>query len=264
METRTKDLLLGVIFGGWIGLVYSYCTMAFNWMLMPGIPLKPPQGGAVFDYILTYILAGAAMGLVCTIPKSFWLGVALGGVASALFLTTSALFRSATVTDLFLTAMFGFMYTFLPTAVLMMPASWLIRLGVNAQHIPADQPELWARKVFIPVLVTLVIVGLGAFSIYNRDQRDGFHLVNRLILENRLKSSSDELPASLRTVQGFLDGAQGPYALSISDDLENFMGPQPVAGELSQFLVVADFESGLRFACIFQGNVTSVPYCTNF
>jgi hypothetical protein len=42
------------------------------------------------------------------------------------------------------------------------------------------------------------------------------------------------------------------------------MGPQPVGDQLSQYLIVADFETGLRFACIFQPGVTVVPYCTNF
>jgi hypothetical protein len=65
-------------------------------------------------------------------------------------------------------------------------------------------------------------------------------------------------------VQGYLQGAVGPYVLELSSDIDNFMAPQPVGDQLSIYLIVAEFKTGFRFACIFQGSETEVPVCTNF
>ena len=69
---------------------------------------------------------------------------------------------------------------------------------------------------------------------------------------------------SFERVEGYLNGAVGPYVLELSGDVENFMAPQPVGDQLSTYLIVAEFETGFRFACIFQGSETVVPVCTNF
>jgi hypothetical protein len=51
--------------------------------------------------------------------------------------------------------------------------------------------------------------------------------------------------------------------LEYTDQVETFMGPRPVTGEMSQFLIIAEFENGFRFACVFARTTIS-PNCTNY
>ncbi len=264
MKNRATDIRNGVLFGAWLGAIYALGTMALNWILLPGILLHPMQGDTLGGYLLLYGFVGAVLGLISAIPESPWLGTALGGLASAFVITISSLFTSGITAETIFGLVFGFLYAFLPLAVLLMPVAWLIRAGVNAQHPDPDHPELWARRYLIPGVLSLVVMGIGLLSTYDADQRNGFHIVQKLIADSAGIASVEALPKSLQTVQGYIEGRQGPYQLSLSDDIEHFMGPQPVGGKLTQFLIVADFPSGLRFACIFQAGVTLAPYCTNF
>jgi hypothetical protein len=264
MNQHSKDVLFGILFGAWLGGIYSFSTMAFNMISLPGIPLKPVHGNNIFEFLGYYCFIGAVLGLISSLPHNPWLGMVAGGASSSFILSISILFTSSLTAETVFRTLFAFVYTFLPMSVILMPAAGLIRIGVNAQHPDPDRPELWARRYLWPFLVTVVTLVVGSFALYSADQRAGFRQVNTLIVENRGVSSVDALPKSLQTVQGYIDGAKGPYALSLSDRLEDFMGPQPVGDQLSQYLIVADFETGLRFACIFQPGVTVVPYCTNF
>lgn len=265
MEKRLGDILFGTFFGAWIGLAYSISSMTFNMILLPGIPLKVPLGETLPEYLVLYAVIGGVMGLIVSLPSSPWMGIALGGIAASFTISISSLFSSPGISgDTIFRLFFSFAYIFLPLAVILMPVGWLIRAGVNAQHPDPDRPELWARRYLIPTVLTILVIILGSFSIFDADQRAGFRSVNNLIQSARGITTVSELPGSLQTVQGYVQGAVGPYDLAESGDVENFMGPQPVGDELSIFLIVAEFDSGLRFACIFQGTKTIVPYCTNF
>jgi hypothetical protein len=264
MIQRRKDLINGIIFGAWLGAIYALGTMLLNWLLLPGIALLPLQGNTMAEYLLLYAFVGSVLGLVSSLPESPWLGVALGGASSAFVISVSGLFTTQFSAETVFRLVFGFLYTFLPMSVLLMPVAWLVRAGVNAQHPDPDHPELWARRYLIPAVLTFLVLALGTFSSFDGNQRDGIRIVRQLILDSKGIGTVEQLPKSLQTVQGYIQGRSDSYRFTISDDIENFMGPQPVGGKLSQFLVVVDFQTGLRFACIFQAGVTVAPYCTNF
>lgn len=265
MFQSRKELIFGTLMGAWLGFVYALASQAINWISLPGIPLKPPQGDDITSYLLSYLAMGALLGLVSSLPHSTLGGVALGGGVSAFIVSLASLVEPSGVDNTIFRAFFLFTYTFLPLAVLLMPAAWVIRLALNAQQPDPDHPELWARRYLIPLVITLGIVVVGTFSLYSADEREAMRIVNTLVVNARNAQSVDALPGSLKNVSGYLAGAQGRYALSYSDDLENFMGPQPVGDQLAVFLVVVEFrETGLRFACVFQGGETVTPYCTNF
>jgi len=264
MHKRRQDLIFGFLFGAWLGAMYAFGTMLLNWLLLPGISIRPMQGNTLGDYLLLYAFVGAVLGFISALPESPWLGVALGGASSAFVISISTLFTSDFSAETVFRLMFGFVYTFLPLAVLLMPVAWLVRAGVNAQHPDPDRPELWARRYLIPGVLTILVVGIGLLSTYDANQREGIRIVRQLILDTQATTSVEALPKSLQTVQGYLGSRGVPYEFSISDQIENFMGPQPVGGKLTQFLVVVTYQTGLRFACIFQAGVTTAPYCTNF
>ena len=98
MEERRGDVLFGTFFGAWIGLVYSFCTMAFNWIVLPGIPLKVPQGESLGEYLALYGAIGAVMGLIVSLPSSPWMGIALGGIAASFAISISSLFSAPEIT----------------------------------------------------------------------------------------------------------------------------------------------------------------------
>ena len=201
MENRRGDVLFGTFFGAWIGLAYSLCTMVFNWIILPGIPLKVPQGGSLGEYLVLYSAIGAVLGLIVSLPSSPWLGIALGGIAASFAISISSLFSAPEISgETIFRVFFSFAYIFLPFAVILMPVGWLIRAGVNAQHPDPDRPELWARRYLIPVVLTILVIVLGSFSIIGTDERVGFRKVDELI------QSSIGVKSEIRAAGVFREG----------------------------------------------------------
>jgi hypothetical protein len=264
MKSRRQDILYGVIFGAWCGFIYSFWSQACNWLFLPGIPLSPSQGGSPGGYILLYVFIGGVLGGISSVPAGKWTGVAVGGLAASFFVTISGLFTPAAAQESVSRTLIVLVYTFLPMTVLLLPVAWVIRRGVEAQHIDPNKPYLWGRRFLIPMLLTLGVVVIASTSLYNPDQRKAVQTINQMILESQGVDDQAQLPKIFQTIAGYVKRADGHYALSVTDDIENFMGPQPVGGELSQFLIVADFESGLRFACIFQAGKSQSSYCVNY
>lgn len=264
MFSTRRSVFFGVCFGGFLGFAYALSTMLVNWLFLPNIPLKPVQTDSAASYFMLYLAIGAVLGFITGLPSSGLLGVFLGGFCSALVIAIISLFQPSTQEETIYRAFFIFAYTFLPMGVILMPAAGLIRLGINAQNPDPDHPELWARRYLVPALVTLGVITIGSFSLFDANTREGFRVVNNMILASQTAQSAVDLPAPLQAVQGYWELGRGDYQLAYSDDLENFMGPQPVGDQLLVFLVVAEFDSGLRFACVFLGGETRVPTCTNF
>lgn len=255
---RHQVLIFGAIFGAWIGLIYAWVSQAINWILLPGIAITPPPGG-LFLYIFQYAGIGALLGIISSIPENRVLGMVLGGFVSTVLLTI-ATFSRAWGQDIFGSTVLLMMCTFMPLIVLLAPIALLIRAGVDAQNIPQDRPYLWARRYLIPIFLTVIAVGLGLLSMFSKDHRQAIEYVNVLIQEGSRAGSESDLPKPLLDVPGFLENGQGPYTLTWSDRTDTFFGPRPVGAELSQFLVIASFENGFSFACVFSTN-RSQPNC---
>jgi hypothetical protein len=143
----------------------------------------------------------------------------------------------------------------------MMPVAYLIRAGVDAQQQDySDRPYLWARKIVIPLALTLIAVLLGSFSLYSKEQRLAIQKVHAFIEQGKQSQNIQTLPKPLQDVSGYLENARGSYTLDWSGGVDTFMGPRPAGSELSQFLVIARYENGFAFACVFSSNRT-VPNC---
>lgn len=260
MDQRQKKKLwiFGALFGAWMGGVYAFVSGAINGIVMPNIPVAPPEGGLAL-YLLEYALFGAFLGWVSSIPENKGLGMALGGLATAVILVIITLTRTWGL-SIFGGTLLYVSCTFMPLIVLMMPISLLIRAGVDAQYVAPDRPYLWARKYLIPLVLTLLAVIMGAFSIYSNEQREAIKTVNQLVLQSRQAGSFSALPKPLQDVTGYLENAHGKYTLAWSDRVDTFFGPVPADSELSQFLVIARFENGYAFACVFSNN-RNIPNC---
>lgn len=257
---RRGQILFGTLFGAWLGGFYAFCSLAVNWIALPGIPLAAPDGG-VQGFILRYALLGAVLGLFTSIPASTWAGVVLGGIVGALIssaVSVASQWGDAAV----IRTIIVLLYTFFPLAVILMPIAYAIRRGLDAQVVDPDRPYLWARRYLVPLLLTLVVLGLAALSLYSSDVRRAFRQNHEIVTAALQTKSKAELPQSLREVQGFRENAVPEYEMYYSENAEEFMGPRPAADESSQFLIYTQFASGYRIACVYS-SATSVPNCTN-
>jgi hypothetical protein len=255
---RKNIIIFGALFGAWMGGVYAFVSGAINGLFLPTIPLAPPEGSLIL-YLFEYMLFGAFLGAVSAYPESKLFGMGLGGLATALILVIISLTRSWG-TSVFGGAALYLACTFMPLIVLMMPISLLVRAGVDAQQVRQDRPYLWARKYMIPMALTLIAVILGAFSLYSPEQRQAILTTNSLIAQAKQAGTQSQLPAPLQPVSGYLENAHGPYTLDWSDNMDSFFGPRPAGAELSQFLIIARYQNGFSFACVFSSNRT-VPNC---
>ena len=259
LKSRRFQIVFGTLFGAWLGCVYAFCTQAINWIFLPGIPLAEPEGGLNL-YIVTYLLLGAVLGLASSIPSATMSGVVVGGLLGS-FLSAWVAVMAQWGDVIVIRTIILLIYTFLPLAVLLMPLAFLIRRGVDAQTIDPDKPYLWGRRILWPVVLTLAAVGMAGFSLYSAEVRHAFRYTHEMVQMGLQASSSDELPRSLREVQGFRESAISAYELYWSDNADEFFGPRPASGEMSQFLIFTRFMNGYRIACVFSAT-TSVPNCT--
>ena len=261
LQHRRYFIIFGTLFGAWLGGIYAFWSQAVNWVALPGIPLTPP-GNGLPQYIVQYILVGALMGLITSLPHASAAGITLGGFLGALAVSGLAI-RNEWGKEDFLRSFILLLYTFFPLVVLFLPIAFMVRRGTDAQEVERGQPELWARRVIIPMMLTLVIVVIGSFSLHDGDVRGAIRYMDTLIKESRQAPDAEGLARPLLDVKDYYPNANQPYSLAWSDKVETFFGPRPATGEMSQFLIIATFENGFRFACVFS-RTTNVPNCTNY
>lgn len=255
---RGRPWLTGILFGAWIGGVYALASGGINQLFLPDVPLAPPPGGFGV-YLVRYVLFGGFLGFICSLPENTAVGLVLGGLATAIMLVTQVLARTWGQESLGGLMMY-LVCIFMPLVILLMPISFLIRAGVDAQKVHYDRPYLWARKYIVPFILTLVAISLGALSLYSKDERLAIRTVNEMILEGRQSNNIRSLPKSLQDVSGYLENGRGNYNLTWSDRVDTFPGPVPAGAELSQFLVIAHYDNGFAFACVFSSKV-GIPNC---
>lgn len=260
-KRRRFFIIFGVVFGAWLGGMYAFWSQAVNWIALPGIPLTP-LGNNLNQYLFQHILIGALLGFVTSLPAASAAGISLGGLLGAVAVTGLAV-RNEWGSETLLRTVILLLYTFLPLVVLFMPIAFLVRRGTDAQEVDPDRPYLWARRYVIPLLLTFLILLIASFSLYTDDARNAFRYMRTMLENSQPAQTIEALPRSLQLVQGYLENAKGPYSLGWSDKVETFMGPVPATGGLSQFLIIATYENGFQFACVFS-RTTTVPNCTNY
>ncbi len=101
-------------------------------------------------------------------------------------------------------------------------------------------------------------------SLYSGFGRQALTQANELVQLGMLAPDSDSLPAALKHVDGFIQGAQGAYTLELSDNPDLLPVQRPIApyGE-QEFAVFVRFENGFRFGCAFTSTFPN-PSCGNY
>lgn len=255
--SRQSLRIAGMVFGAWISWLYAFLSDEINRLFLPGIPL-PPASGGYWSYYGGALLAGALIGLACTWPDSPWLGALWGGLSGALL----SLLAPWQQVDGSSPQIFGVVVltatTFIPLVVLLMPLSLLVRRSVEQLPLPGE--ALHPSKVWLPLLVTALVAAVGISRLFPQEVRDAFYSTQALIESAQQVKRSDQLPAPLQDVKGFIPNANGRYTLEWSDRVEQFFGPHPVSNRLnSDFLIIARYQNGFSLACIFAPGARQPP-----
>jgi hypothetical protein len=249
--------VLGAIFGAWIGLIYALGSHLLNRFAIPGIPLGEPAGGLAM-YLMGNILGVGLIGMVAAWPSSSFGGAAAGGLIGAATLFITAYFQNFSSYESVVAGLFFTGLTFLPLAALLIPVAWLLRFAGEALYSETKKP-FFKRPIWRPMLLTLLAVVTATFSMYDEDVRKAF-MTTQKIMEAGMESGSQEsLPANLRFAYSFHERAQGRWVLEYTDRTELYTEQHPASfREMSDFLILAKFESGYVAGCYFAPDVYEI------
>jgi hypothetical protein len=254
MNDRSRRAL-GAIFGLVLGLTYGLVSQTINQIALPGLPFYQEGPGTVASIVLI-TLGGAVMGLLAAWPDETIPGVILSAVGAAILstLATFLMIRSSPASEERIAGALALLViTFPPRALIFAPIAWSIRkvLGVWEDEVRRETlslPKIALSAAALPVLGIL----LGALALHPQDARYALKTTNELIQSGMLATSRDQLPPALVPVDGFLQGARGPYTLLLSDDPDSLPVQRPMSSYLVQeYAVFVNFANGFRFGCAF-------------
>jgi hypothetical protein len=249
--------VLGAIFGGWIGLIYALGTYFLNRLAVPGIPLGEPMGGLAL-FLFGNVFGIAVMGMAAAWPTNSFGGAAIGGLIGATTLFITSYFQNfqsyeSVVASLFITAL-----TFLPLAALLIPVAWLLRFAVEALYNENRVP-FFKRPIWRPMAITVLAVAIATFSMYDAEVRKAFVTTQKIMEAGMQASSQERLPANLRFAYHFHERAQGRWVLEYTDRAELYTEQHPASyREMSDFLILAKFDSGYVAGCYFAPDVYEI------
>ncbi|MDD5468145.1 MAG: hypothetical protein PHS96_10080 [Anaerolineales bacterium] len=243
---------LGFFVGLSMGFCYGGLSQLSNALLLPGVPLFQAEPGRWITLALI-TLAGGAMGLAAAWPGDTLPGVilsALAGAALSSFMAMRSVPVGTETAGQVYTLLF---FTFLPRAVIFLPAAALVRWAINTWESEIQVVTFSVRKLALSLggLLGLAIV-VGLLSIYPAQARYALRTTNGLILAGFQTTSPDALPEALLPVDRFFELAEGPYTLQLSNEPDLLPVQRPMAAYgAEEYAVFVLFENGFRFGCAF-------------
>jgi hypothetical protein len=255
--------ITGVILGTGMGLLYAILSQYINVIVLPGIPLFETSPGRLSATLLS-TLGGAALGLIAAWPASVLAGVAFSGLAGALGVVIGSFLNTTGSQGMVASLAFNLFYIFIPMIVMFMPIGALIRWGINTLTIHNDGSDAPAWQKIAIVGGILVAAGVvGSLGLYSPEEQNGLRAINTVILSGVIAQAREELPDSLRSVNGFVENASEVYSLEVTDETDLYQGPIPEASnEMSRVTVLVRFQNGFSFVCI-DGRGIDEPLCRN-
>lgn len=245
---RRVGIFLGIV----IAVLYGFASQVINKLALPNIPFAQPPFGLIGN-LLILIVSGAAIGLVCAMPKSSSDGivrasaVSVGVIIIHWFLTRPLLTGESQLTFTNLLGLFGLFITAIP-------AMMLLRLAIDNQTDTLEKP-VWAwERVRIPLGILVLVSVAGAFSVFPAHVQMAFNDLQALIQSGLTVSRSADLPPALREangVSGFLDFASEDYTLEQSSSFE-LLGDLSLKNERGNAILVAVFPRGAIIACAYS------------
>ena len=254
MNERSRRVL-GALVGLLVGLVYGLVSQTINLIALPGLPLYQEGPGTVVN-ILLIILGGGLMGLLVAWPDETIPGVITSSVVAAAVSTLATIIyvRSTTVAaDRMAGAYAVLLISFLPRAFIFAPLAWLIRRTVGVWESEVVRETLSFGRMALSLTLPLVLaVVFGALALHPKDARYALKTTDELIQAGTGATSRDQLPSALVPVDGFIQGARGPYTLLLSDDPDILPVQKPITSyTVQEYAVFVNYANGFRFGCAF-------------
>jgi hypothetical protein len=245
---------LGAALGAGMGLVYALVAQSINPLLLPGISLFQSPPGRFATIVLTALMGGL-LGLVAAWPEDAIPGVILSAITGIALSSLYSIYGPGEVNPL-LPTLLVFVFTFLPRALLFVPLAVLVRWLLAKWDNELQSLDYSARNMLLGLAAALVFAGLaGLLSTYPQDGRKALHAMDVLIRVGLEAGATEKLPPALQAVEGFSQQAQGAYTLELSDNPEVLNVPAPASSYTDvQYAVLARFEDGFRFGCVFYSS----------
>ncbi len=266
-RTRAGDRyrrLAGVAIGAGLGLIFGWVSQSINSIVMPGIPFYQPPFGPVVNAVLC-VLGGALLGLVSAWPHESAPGIITAGVAGALCVGGLTLATARLDWESGPGVIMSTLVLLLPLSALAVPVVWSLRWAANKQEDSYLAGYFIWSRVLVPLILAVVTGGLAATVLYPPEARPALARMNAMVRAGLAASDPQALPRPLQpqAIDGFLDHAKGAYALEWTRQLDRYgMVVYPTASPHDQSVVVAHFENGWTFACLFATFETA-PVCKN-
>jgi len=150
-------------------------------------------------------------------------------------------------------------FTFLPFAALLVVPIGLLRWAISKQEdFRRDGAPAW-KRVPLPLLLLLVAGALGVLALYPARGQTVVARMNAIVQAALPAADRSALPAEFRgeaiqaiVVPGYPERAKGEYTLDWEkSELGRFAIPRPIHNESEQSAVVARFDNGWEFVCLF-------------
>jgi hypothetical protein len=263
MKERPRRIF-GIILGLAIGLVYGLVSQLINPLLLPGIPLYQPFPGR-FAVIVLIILGGGLMGGLVAWPSEPISGVLISAFVGSSLTFLESMLRTTWGASQTPATIILLLITFLPRTVLFLPIAGVIRWVIHIWENELVNIEFSVGKLAFSIIVLVAItVWVGSFSVYPKDARYALQKTDQLIALGMNANTVDRIPSSLRSVDGFMEGAQGPFTLELSTNPDLLPVQRPIAGYgVTEYAVFVVFKNGFHFGCAFTPP-NPLPSCGGF
>jgi hypothetical protein len=255
-RTRAGDRyrrIAGVAIGAGLGLVFGLVSQSINSIVMPGIPFYQPPFGPVVNAVLC-LLGGALLGLVSAWPHESAPGIVTAGVAGALCVGGLTLATARLDWKSGPGVIMSTLVLLLPLSALVVPVVWSLRWAANKQEDSYLAGYFIWSRVLAPLILVMVTGGLAATVLYPPEARPVLARMNAMVRAGLAASDRQALPRPLQSeaMDRFLDRATGAYTLEWTQQLDRYgMIVYSTASPRDQSVVIAHFENGWTFVCLF-------------
>lgn len=256
--------ILGALIGSGIGLAYGLVVQSVNLIALPGLPIYQPPPGRLSSIVLTLILGGV-LGFIAAWPEDAVPGTLYSSLAGVVIVSVYGLVTDGGGSEAFIGGLLVLFLTFLPRAFLFLPLAIMVRWILSIWQNELQTVEFSVRRMTLSLLVVLFLAAAGGLlSLYPRQARHALRTMEDLVQLGMQSASEDSLPDALKPVDGFFKSARGSYVLEVSDNPDEFpIARLPTAYNETVYAVLARFENGFHFACVFIPDAPR-PACGNY
>jgi hypothetical protein len=256
--SRARRCLVGGALGAGLGLAYGLVSQWINVAVLHGVPLLQPPYGPLGNTVLSCAV-GALLGLVTAWPASAFVGTLAGCGAGAVLIGVTVLLSGKASSQMMAAKAALTAFSLLPFAAILVIPIGLLRWAIGKlEELRRDRAPAWKRVLF--TLLLLLVAGVaGALALYPERGQVAVARMNTIVEAALAAADRSALPAEYRgesvqaiDVPGYPERAKGGYTLHWEkSELGRFAIPRPLENELGQSAVVARFENGWEFVCLF-------------